>query len=255
MLELTRPATGGTTEEWDEQPEIASQGIAGGVSYRKKTLQRRKSISTKTNSTPNIRYPIQAIKSEWIQNTIAGLRNLSWGRSKKRGNDDNNDDGSGYIEEHNRKLEQGLRLAKRQKNEASDLKALREVVEAVCKAAQRRNGLLEMKISEDFGQPVLACQLLIEEIRVPKLILRVQRGYRRTGGATHCFERPPLRWWGYWGNSRPIQKGSPERTGHIGRRRSTTGHVGTRSGKRHRKPPERSWRRKERRGKKRLVRK
>lgn len=160
-------------------------------------------------------------KAERIQNTLAALRNVSGGRSNKRpsslvdvencnsststvsGGNDAKEKGSGNGNGRIRSKsvfecssEQGLRLAKRPKNEASDLKALREAVEADCKAAQRRNGLLEMTITEEFGQPVVACQLLIEEIRVPKLILRVQRGYPRKGGATYSFERPPLGWVG-----------------------------------------------------------
>jgi len=75
------------------------------------------------------------------------------------------------------------------------LKALREAVEADCEAAKKRNPLLSIEILEEFGQPVVSC-LLITEIRLPKLILRVQRGYPRKGGATYGFERPPMGWIG-----------------------------------------------------------
>ena len=66
--------------------------------------------------------------------------------------------------------EQGLRLAKLPKIEAADVKAFREAVEADCDVAQSRNPFLDVKISEDFEQPVICCQLIMEEIRVPKLV-------------------------------------------------------------------------------------
>ncbi len=42
----------------------------------------------------------------------------------------------------------------------------------------------------------MECQLLIEEIRLPKLFIRVQRSYPLKGRSTYGFERPPLGWVG-----------------------------------------------------------
>lgn len=90
----------------------------------------------------------------------------------------------------------GLRLAKRPRNETADLKALRDAVEADCRAARARHPVLSLEIAEEYGLPLVTCQLMIEEIRLPKMYLRVQRGYPRKGGATYGFERPPLGWVG-----------------------------------------------------------
>jgi hypothetical protein len=92
--------------------------------------------------------------------------------------------------------EVGLRLAKRPKNETADLKALRDAVEADCRAAKARHENISLEICTEYGLPVVVCQLLIPEIKLPKLYLRVQRGYPRKGGATYRFERPPLGWVG-----------------------------------------------------------
>lgn len=92
--------------------------------------------------------------------------------------------------------EVGLRLAKRQKNETTDLKALRDAVEADCLAASRRHPSMHLEIVKEYGLPIVTCQLLIDDIRLPKMTLRVQRGYPRKGGAAYGFERPPLGWTG-----------------------------------------------------------
>lgn len=149
-------------------------------------------------------------KAERIQNTLAALRNVnstsalvSGVGDKRRSSSlvdvENCKEGDGIIRSKSVfecSSEQGLRLAKRPKNDAADLKSVREAVEADCKAAQERNPLLSLNIYEEFGQPVVECMLLIEEIKLPKLVLRVQRGYPRKGGATYGFERPPLGWVG-----------------------------------------------------------
>lgn len=149
-------------------------------------------------------------KLERIHNTLAALRNNSGikgsdvdGKNKGRKRQaslvdvDNFGDKDGVIKSKavfECSSEAGLRLAKRPRNEAQELKSLREAVEADCKAAQERNPLLIIDIIEEFGQPVVTCLLNIQEIRLPKLILRVQRGYPRKGGATYGFERPPMGW-------------------------------------------------------------
>ncbi len=149
-------------------------------------------------------------KAERIQNTLAALRNGSNSAAapngKKRGlrhtslvDVENRTDDKDMIKAKTvfeASSDQGLRLAKRPKNEAADLKSLKEAVEADCRSAQERNPLLSIDITEEFGQPVVTCQLLIEDIKLPKLVLRVQRGYPRKGGATFGFERPPLGWVG-----------------------------------------------------------
>lgn len=149
-------------------------------------------------------------RSERIQNTLAALRNNAnvsasgaGGNDKKRPAslvDVDNFGGKDSVIKSKTVFEcsseAGLRLAKRPKNEAADLKALREAVEADCEAAKQRNPLLSIEILEEFGQPVVTCLLLIAEIRLPKLVLRVQRGYPRKGGATYGFERPPIGWVG-----------------------------------------------------------
>lgn len=150
-------------------------------------------------------------KSERIQNTLAALRNnasvkaalAAKGKGAKRQASlvdvDNFGERDGVIKSKTVfecSSEAGLRLAKKPKNEAQDLKSLREAVEADCKAAQERNPLLLIEIIEEFGQPVVTCLLRITEIKLPKLVLRVQRGYPRKGGATYGFERPPMGWVG-----------------------------------------------------------
>lgn len=149
-------------------------------------------------------------KAERIQNTLVALRNLSNTSAlvsgvgdKKRSSSqldlENCSEGDGMIQSKSvfeSSSEQGLRLAKRPKNNIADLKSARESVEADCKAAQERNPVLSLEIYEEFGQPVVECMLLIEEIKLPKLVLRVQLGYPRKGGVTYGFERPPLGWVG-----------------------------------------------------------
>eukprot|EP00173_Palmaria_palmata_P005438 Plantae.Rhodophyta-Palmaria_palmata.ctg967.p1 GENE.Plantae.Rhodophyta-Palmaria_palmata.ctg967~~Plantae.Rhodophyta-Palmaria_palmata.ctg967.p1 ORF type:complete len:280 (-),score=62.32 Plantae.Rhodophyta-Palmaria_palmata.ctg967:863-1681(-) len=90
----------------------------------------------------------------------------------------------------------GVRLAKRHKNDSADLKSLHDAVEADCEAARDRHDVLSLDIGEEFGLPLVTCQLMIDSIRLPKMYLRVQRGYPRKGGSTYAFERPPLGWVG-----------------------------------------------------------
>jgi hypothetical protein len=92
--------------------------------------------------------------------------------------------------------EVGLRLAKRPKNESAEIRALRDAVEADCASAQARYPSLALHITEEYGLPLVTCQIMIPEIKLPKLLLRVQRGYPRKGGATYGFERPALGWVG-----------------------------------------------------------
>ena len=154
---------------------------------------------------------IKRDKSERIQTTLAALRNTSGttsGDGDKSGGTkrqvslvdvDNVGLKEGVIKPKTVfecSSEAGLRLAKRPKNEAADLRSLREAVEADCRAAKERNPLLLVEIYEEFGLPVVTCLLRIPEIRLPKLVLRVQRGYPRKGGATYGFERPPMGWIG-----------------------------------------------------------
>lgn len=148
-------------------------------------------------------------KNERIQNTLAALRNNVSMKATLTGKGTKRQASLVDINNFGRKdgviksktvfecsSEDGLRLAKRPKNEAQDLNSLREAVEADCRAARERNPLLIIEIIEEFGQPVVTCLLKIMEIRLPKLVLRVQRGYPRKGGATYGFERPPMGWVG-----------------------------------------------------------
>lgn len=153
---------------------------------------------------------LKRAKNERIQNTLAALRNNAGGvgggldgRGTKRQASlvdvDNFDSKEGVIKSKTVfecSGDSGLRLAKRPKNEAADVKSLRDAVEADCKAAIERNPLIMISIAEEFGQPVVTCMLKIPEIRLPKLVLRVQRGYPRKGGATYGFERPVMGWIG-----------------------------------------------------------
>lgn len=91
---------------------------------------------------------------------------------------------------------QVVRSTKRTKIDGADRKFMRQVVEEECKAVQERNPVLALEMREEFGNPVVECMLLIEEIKVPKLVLRVSRGYPSKGGVAYEFERPPLGWVG-----------------------------------------------------------
>jgi hypothetical protein len=55
---------------------------------------------------------------------------------------------------------------------------------------------LSLEITLEYGLPLVTCQLLVEDIRLPKMYLRGQRGYPRKGGAAYGFERPSLGWVG-----------------------------------------------------------
>lgn len=148
-------------------------------------------------------------KNERIQNTLAALRN-NVGASGIAGSKHGVKRQSCLVDVDNFATqgvvssktvfecsgETGLRLAKKPRNEVADVKTVRDAVEADCKAAKERNPMLMIEITEEFGQPVVTCLLNIPEIRLPKLVLRVQRGYPRKGGATYGFERPPMGWVG-----------------------------------------------------------
>eukprot|EP00172_Hildenbrandia_rubra_P001363 Plantae.Rhodophyta-Hildenbrandia_rubra.ctg1906.p1 GENE.Plantae.Rhodophyta-Hildenbrandia_rubra.ctg1906~~Plantae.Rhodophyta-Hildenbrandia_rubra.ctg1906.p1 ORF type:complete len:731 (-),score=140.71 Plantae.Rhodophyta-Hildenbrandia_rubra.ctg1906:2660-4744(-) len=88
--------------------------------------------------------------------------------------------------------DQGLRLAKRIKTEKTDIRFLKAAVEAECRAAVAKNPILVVSIEEEFGFPVVSALLKIDSIKLPKLVVSVERGYPRKGGAAYGFERPPL---------------------------------------------------------------
>jgi len=77
-----------------------------------------------------------------------------------------------------------------------ELNHLREVVIADCRAAREKNAGMEIDMTEDFGLPVVACQLLIPEMKMPKLIIRVQRGYPTVSAVTYRLVTPALGWTG-----------------------------------------------------------
>lgn len=154
------------------------------------------------------------IRIERIQSTVAALRMVSSSGKKERSEAksgkrkadalaapadvDNVASSDGLIKSKTVfecSSQAGLRLAKRPKGEGESL-SLREVVEADCKAAKDRKALLMTVVTEEFGQPVVTCSLKIPEIRLPKLVLRVEKGYPRRGGCTYGFERPPMGWVG-----------------------------------------------------------
>lgn len=150
-------------------------------------------------------------KSERIQITLAALRNSSSAsasdEAEKRGakrksslaDVENYEAADGVIETKTVfecSPETGLRLAKRPRNEAGDMQLMRDAVKMDVEAAKERNPSLSVEIIEEFGLPVVKCMLRIPGIRFPKLVLRVQRGYPRKGGATYGFERPPMGWVG-----------------------------------------------------------
>lgn len=89
--------------------------------------------------------------------------------------------------------EGGMEVAKEKE---PDRQSFRGMIEEDCRAAKARSTLLDLEISEEFGCAVIACQLLIEEVRLPKLILHVKKGYPKFGTVTYAFERPPMGWVG-----------------------------------------------------------
>eukprot|EP00178_Gracilaria_changii_P002771 TRINITY_DN1404_c1_g1_i1.p1 TRINITY_DN1404_c1_g1~~TRINITY_DN1404_c1_g1_i1.p1 ORF type:complete len:1200 (-),score=233.53 TRINITY_DN1404_c1_g1_i1:657-4256(-) len=150
-------------------------------------------------------------KSERIQITLAALRSSASAsasdEAEKKGfkrktslaDVENYEGGGGVIETKTVfecSPETGLRLAKKPRLEAGDMQLLREAVKRDVKAAKEKNPRLSVWIVEEFGHPVVVCMLKIAEMRLPKLMLRVQRGYPRKGGARYGFERPPMGWVG-----------------------------------------------------------
>lgn len=88
----------------------------------------------------------------------------------------------------------GLRLAKRPRLASADLVALREVVDGEVRAALSRRPAMKVSISTEFGLPVVRAALRTPSLRLPRLVIRVPRGYPRKGSAAVAFERPPLGW-------------------------------------------------------------
>eukprot|EP00172_Hildenbrandia_rubra_P001599 Plantae.Rhodophyta-Hildenbrandia_rubra.ctg2166.p1 GENE.Plantae.Rhodophyta-Hildenbrandia_rubra.ctg2166~~Plantae.Rhodophyta-Hildenbrandia_rubra.ctg2166.p1 ORF type:complete len:1046 (+),score=186.63 Plantae.Rhodophyta-Hildenbrandia_rubra.ctg2166:618-3755(+) len=155
-------------------------------------------------------------KSERVQNTLAALQifenderdngNISSesgdlvGQKRARSVDspdiDNvSYDSDGVLESQvvfECSCDEGLRLAKRVKSIKTDMLFLKSAVEEECKAAVTKNPILVVSIEEEFGFPVVHAMLNIESIKLPKLIISVQRGYPRKGGAEYGFERPPF---------------------------------------------------------------
>lgn len=81
----------------------------------------------------------------------------------------------------------------------SNNRPLREIIEDTCSAAKLRNEKLILEIVEEFGLPVIHCMLRIPEMRLPKLVVMIQRGYQQKRCITYGFERPPMGWVGVLG--------------------------------------------------------
>lgn len=88
----------------------------------------------------------------------------------------------------------GLRLAKRPRQAGSELTALRDVVDDEVRAALSRRPAMKVSVTTEFGLPVVRAALRTSCIRLPRLVIRVPRGYPRKGAAGVAFERPPLGW-------------------------------------------------------------
>lgn len=75
---------------------------------------------------------------------------------------------------------------------------LRAAVLTECNEVSRRHGsVLKLDISEEFGLPIVVCQVLVPELKLPRMVLRVASGYcEGITGASFGFERPPLGWTG-----------------------------------------------------------
>mmetsp|Transcript_16002 Transcript_16002/g.32172 ORF Transcript_16002/g.32172 Transcript_16002/m.32172 type:complete len:413 (-) Transcript_16002:321-1559(-) len=150
---------------------------------------------------------LKKAKQERIQNTLAALRQglaeSNRGTSKIRARP--------IIEVENFSIEgaviksktifectceNGLRTAKRSRNDSTDVRTLKEAVKLECQSAEKRNPRIVLEVSEEFGLLMVLCSLPMPGVRIPKLILRIPRGYPRKGGAGYGFERPPLGWIG-----------------------------------------------------------
>lgn len=90
--------------------------------------------------------------------------------------------------------ESGLRLAKRPRLAGSELSALRDVVDDEVRAALTRRPAMKVSVNTEFGLPVVRAALRTACLRLPRLVIRVPRGYPRKGAAGVAFERPPLGW-------------------------------------------------------------
>ncbi|GAB0492620.1 hypothetical protein MMPV_003888 [Pyropia vietnamensis] len=88
----------------------------------------------------------------------------------------------------------GLRLAKRPRLAGSELSALRDVVDDEVRAALSRRPAMKVSVNTEFGLPVVRAALRTACLRLPRLVIRVPRGYPRKGAAGVAFERPPLGW-------------------------------------------------------------
>lgn len=88
----------------------------------------------------------------------------------------------------------GLRLAKRPRLAGSELSALRDVVDDEVRAALTRRPAMKVSVNTEFGLPVVRAALRTACLRLPRLVIRVPRGYPRKGAAGVAFERPPLGW-------------------------------------------------------------
>lgn len=88
----------------------------------------------------------------------------------------------------------GLRLAKRPRLAGSELSALRDVVDDEVRAALTRRPAMKVTVNTEFGLPVVRAALRTACLRLPRLVIRVPRGYPRKGAAGVAFERPPLGW-------------------------------------------------------------
>lgn len=141
-------------------------------------------------------------QGERIESTLESLRkdkDAARVKKKRYGSVENRASGNEAIKAETvfeSTADGGSRLTKMAKTESDVAKSLKSVVEADCILAQTRNPLLSIDITEEFDQPVVTCQVLIEDIKLPKLRLRVQRGYPKRGTVSHSFERPPLGWVG-----------------------------------------------------------
>ena len=135
----------------------------------------------------------KAMKLERVRNTLQALQRMVSVRKKRNAAKVKNETIVKQKTSFVFSNEGGMGIVK---EDLPNLKSLRGRVEADCDAAKSRNSLLDLEILEEFGSALIECQLLIEEIKLPKLILRVKKGYPESGTVTYAFERPPLGWVG-----------------------------------------------------------
>lgn len=88
--------------------------------------------------------------------------------------------------------EDGLMLARKKIKWTDTLR----IVEEDCNAVRDCFPAVKVDIEEEFGFPLVKCTLENKFMQLPVLIIRLDRGYPRSGGTRYGFERPAMGWIG-----------------------------------------------------------